>query len=181
MVDDALKELDDPFLMADVEFLQHTDAEMDKEEEELDAQWRRFKDVKINMNFHARRMRMFKEDRHACISRLSAANAYNRLYPYLTIVHTPMGVAPSNGLHYCPSSALRKTLERAGPGPLKRPHTHNPAPPHAHLPPRATPTPFFTNRTGVEDGDVSWDNPDEWRSDRDNADHYDGWTNEGSV
>jgi hypothetical protein len=115
-VDDALKMLDDPYLLAEVEFLCQTDHDLEMEANELEAVHRQLEDAKNKVRFHQRCLAVFSGDRYDSVRCLSTADAYNRIYPYLTSIHAPTDTPESSYINYCPLSALHSALLAAGPG-----------------------------------------------------------------
>jgi hypothetical protein len=87
IVDDALKMLDDPYLSAEVEFLRQTDHDLEMEANKLEAVHRQLEDAKNKVRFHQQCLAVFSGDRYDSVGRLSAADTYNRIYPYLTSIH----------------------------------------------------------------------------------------------
>jgi hypothetical protein len=144
IVDDTLKMLDDPYLSAEVEFLRQTDHDLEMEANELEVVRRQLEDVKNKVRFHQWRLAVFSGDRYNSVGRLSAADAYNHIYPYLTSIHAPTDTPESSYINYCPSSALRSALLTAGPGTsLARPTAYSMLPPHATLRAQLSFHPYF--------------------------------------
>ena len=151
--------------------MRQTNTDVETNATELAALQNRADGLRADIRWNAKCLQALRHDRVNAISHLSAADAYNWLYPLLTIAHAPVGTDPRDGIQWCPLSSLRATLQLAGPGPLERPDTHNPAPPHASFPDCIQGPPCFVDRTHVEEGDgLSWGD----------ADAGDGWTNDGS-
>ena len=119
-------------------------------------------------------MARLREERHACIARLSAADAYNNIYPYLTAVYAPLDAPAHTYPQYCPNSRLRTALEEAGQGPLCRPSTHDLSLPSRLYQGRKRPLEDHLHATAISpmnEDDIyeGWGDP---------ANAYEGWTND---
>jgi hypothetical protein len=161
--------LDNPYLSAEVEFLCQMDHDLEMEANELEAVHRQLEDAKNKVCFHQRCLVVFSGDRYDSVGRLSAADAYNCIYPYLTSIHAPTDTPESSYINYCPSSALRSVLLAAGPGTsLTRPTTYLMSPPHTMLHAQSSFCPYFLSH---DSSSMNWSD----------GDQYDPGSTQGSV
>jgi hypothetical protein len=94
------------------------------------------------------------------VARLSAADAYNHIYPYLTSIHTPINTLESSYINYCPSSALHSALLTAGPGTsLAWPTAYSMSPPHAMLHAHSSFHPYFLSHNSSS---MNWSDGDQY-------------------
>jgi hypothetical protein len=160
VVDDALKMLDDPYLSAKVEFLCQMDHDLEMEANELEAVQRQLEDAKNKVRFHQCRLAIFSGDRYNSVGCLSAADAYNCIYPYLTSIHAPTDTPESSYINYCPSSALHSVLLAASPGTsLARPTAYSMSPPHATLHARSSFHPYFLSQASFS---MNWSDSNQY-------------------
>ena len=120
-------------------------------------------------------MAHLREECHACISQLSAADAYNDIYPYLTAAHTPIDTPTHTYPQYCPNSHLYATLKEAGQGPLHCPSAYDLSLPLGLYQGHKCPLKNHLHSTAISPMNKNnmyegWADP---------ADTYKGWTNDG--
>jgi hypothetical protein len=86
------------------------------------------------VHFHQHCLVVFSGDRYDSVGCLSATDAYNRIYPYLTSIHAPTDTLEPSYINYCPSFTLHSALLAVGPGTsLAQPTAYSMSPPYATL------------------------------------------------
>jgi hypothetical protein len=136
------------------------DHDLEIEANELEAVCRQLEDAKNKVHFHQRRLAVFSGDRYDSVGRLSTADAYNHIYPYLTSIHAPTDTPESSYINYCPSSTLRSALLAAGPGTsLAWPTAYSMSPPHATLHARSSFHPYFLSHNAAS---MNWSDGDQY-------------------